>query len=110
MLHTMYGQALRHAAEFYIEFFAIDLIMDDQGVCRGVVALKLDDGTLHRFRAQTTILATGGYGRAYATCTSAHTRTGYGRAMVLRAGLPRHDQQFIPFHPPRAQDPGCIAA
>src|SRR3984957_9485865 len=70
MLHTMYGQALRHSAEFYIEFFAIDLIMDDQGVCRGVIALKLDDGTLHRFRAQTTILATGGYGRAYASCTS----------------------------------------
>src|SRR6202022_3480738 len=78
MLHTMYGQALRHSAEFYIEFFAIDLIMDDQGACRGVVALKLDDGTLHRFRAQTTILATGGYGRAYASCTSAHTCTGPG--------------------------------
>src|SRR5215218_3931863 len=90
MLHTMYGQALRHSAEFYIEFFAIDLIMDDQGVCRGVIALKLDDGTLHRFRAQTTILATGGYGRAYATCTSAHTCTGDGSAMALRAGLPRH--------------------
>ncbi|HYS45064.1 MAG TPA: FAD-binding protein, partial [Rhizomicrobium sp.] len=73
MLHTMYGQALRHAAEFYIEFFAIDLIMDDQGVCRGVIALKLDDGTLHRFRAQTTILATGGYGRIYLSCTGAHT-------------------------------------
>jgi len=73
MLHTMYGQALRHSAEFYIEFFAIDLIMDDQGICRGVIALKLDDGTLHRFRAQTTILATGGYGRAYFTATSAHT-------------------------------------
>src|ERR1700755_2636662 len=70
MLHTMYGQALRHAAEFYIEFFAIDLIMDDQGACRGVIALKLDDGTLHRFRAQTTILATGGHGRRYASCTS----------------------------------------
>jgi len=82
MLHTMYGQALRHAAEFYIEFFAIDLIMDDQGVCRGVIALKLDDGTLHRFRAQTTILATGGYGRAYASCTSAHTCTGDGGAMA----------------------------
>src|SRR5450432_2668372 len=90
MLHTMYGQSLRHAAEFFIEFFAIDLIMDDQGTCRGVIALKLDDGTLHRFRAQTTILATGGYGRAYATCTSAHTCTGDGGAMALRAGLPRH--------------------
>src|SRR2546426_509044 len=85
MLHTMYGQALRHSAEFYIEFFAIDLIMDDQGVCRGVIALKLDDGTLHRFRAQTTILATGGYGRAYATCTSGHPCTGAGSARGLPA-------------------------
>src|SRR3954466_11512798 len=99
MLHTMYGQALRHAAEFYIEFFAIDLIMDDQGVCRGVIALKLDDGTLHRFRAQTTILATGGYGRAYASCTSAHTCTGDGGGMVLRAGLPLQDMEFVQFHP-----------
>src|SRR5436305_273360 len=99
MLHTMYGQALRHAAEFYIEFFAIDLIMDEEGVCRGVIALKLDDGTLHRFRAQTTILATGGYGRAYATCTSAHTCTGDGSAMALRAGLPLQDMEVIQFHP-----------
>src|SRR6187551_148191 len=99
MLHTMYGQALRHAAEFYIEFFAIDLIMDDQGTCRGVIALKLDDGTLHRFRAQTTILATGGYGRAYASCTSAHTCTGDGGGMALRAGLPLQDMEFIQFHP-----------
>src|SRR6202140_5210437 len=99
MLHTMYGQALRHSAEFYIEFFAIDLIMDDQGACRGVVALNLEDGTLHRFRAQTTILATGGYGRAYAVCTSAHTCTGDGSAMVLRAGLPLQDMEFIQFHP-----------
>ncbi|MGN6116660.1 MAG: FAD-binding protein, partial [Nitrobacter sp.] len=99
MLHTMYGQALRHAAEFFIEFFAIDLIMDDQGVCRGVIALKLDDGTLHRFRAQTTILATGGYGRAYASCTSAHTCTGDGGGMVLRTGLPMQDMEFVQFHP-----------
>ena len=88
MLHTLYGQSLRHAAEFFIEYFAIDLIMDQDGGCRGVVALKLDDGTLHRFRAKKTILATGGYGRAYFTCTSAHTCTGDGNAMVLRAGLP----------------------
>ena len=87
MLHTMYGQALRHSAEFYIEFFAIDLIMDDQGTCRGVIALSLEDGTLHRFRAQTTILATGGYGRIYHSCTGAHTQTGDGSAMALRAGL-----------------------
>src|SRR6202165_4676783 len=108
MLHTMYGQALRHSAEFYIEFFAIDLIMDDQGVCRGVIALKLDDGTLHRFRAQTTILATGGYGRAYATCTSAHTCTGDGSAMALRAGLPLQDMEFIQFHPTGIYGAGCL--
>src|SRR5215475_5460482 len=108
MLHTMYGQALRHAAEFYIEFFAIDLIMDDQGACRGVIALKLDDGTLHRFRAQTTILATGGYGRAYASCTSAHTCTGDGGAMALRAGLPLQDLEFIQFHPTGIYGAGCL--
>src|SRR5881398_2488579 len=108
MLHTMYGQALRHAAEFYIEFFAIDLIMDDQDTCRGVIALKLDDGTLHRFRAQTTILATGGYGRAYATCTSAHTCTGDGSAMALRAGLPLQDMEFIQFHPTGIYGAGCL--
>ena len=108
MLHTMYGQALRHAAEFYIEFFAIDLIMDDQGVCRGVIALKLDDGTLHRFRAQTTILATGGYGRAYASCTSAHTCTGDGGAMALRAGLPLQDMEFVQFHPTGIYGAGCL--
>jgi succinate dehydrogenase / fumarate reductase flavoprotein subunit len=108
MLHTMYGQALRHSAEFYIEFFAIDLIMDDQGVCRGVIALKLDDGTLHRFRAQTTILATGGYGRAYASCTSAHTCTGDGGGMVLRAGLPLQDMEFVQFHPTGIYGSGCL--
>src|SRR5574341_347381 len=84
MLHTMYGQALRHTAEFFIEFFAIDLIMDAEGACRGVIALKLDDGTLHRFRAQTVVLATGGYGRIYYSCTGAHTQTGDGSAMALR--------------------------
>ena len=108
MLHTMYGQALRHNAEFYIEFFAIDLIMDDQGVCRGVIALKLDDGTLHRFKAQTTILATGGYGRAYASCTSAHTCTGDGGAMALRAGLPLQDMEFVQFHPTGIYGSGCL--
>src|SRR5438067_3160246 len=108
MLHTMYGQSLRHAAEFFIEFFAIDLIMDDQGTCRGVIALKLDDGTLHRFRAQTTILATGGYGRAYASCTSAHTCTGDGGGMVLRAGLPLQDMEFIQFHPTGIYGSGCL--
>ena len=108
MLHTMYGQALRHAAEFFIEFFAIDLMMDDQGACRGVIALKLDDGTLHRFRAQTTILATGGYGRAYASCTSAHICTGDGGGMALRAGLPLQDMEFVQFHPTGIYGSGCL--
>ncbi|MDA7946384.1 MAG: succinate dehydrogenase flavoprotein subunit [Hyphomicrobiaceae bacterium] len=99
MLHTLYGQSLRYSAEFFIEYFAIDLIMDEDGVCRGVVALNLEDGTLHRFRAHKTILATGGYGRAYFSCTSAHTCTGDGNAMVLRAGLPLQDMEFVQFHP-----------
>lgn len=107
MLHTMYGQALRHSAQFFIEFFAIDLIMDD-GVCRGVIALNLDNGTLHRFRAQTVILATGGYGRAYFSCTSAHTCTGDGNAMVLRAGLPLQDMEFVQFHPTGIYGSGCL--
>lgn len=99
MLHTLYGQSLRHSAEFFIEYFAIDLIMDDEGVCRGLVALCLEDGTLHRFRAHRVILATGGYGRAYFSCTSAHTCTGDGNAMTLRAGLPLQDMEFVQFHP-----------
>jgi succinate dehydrogenase / fumarate reductase flavoprotein subunit len=98
MLHTLYGQSLRHSAEFFIEYFAIDLIMED-GACRGVVALCMEDGTLHRFRAHKTILATGGYGRAYFSCTSAHTCTGDGGGMVLRAGLPLQDMEFVQFHP-----------
>src|SRR6188474_511340 len=108
MLHTMYGQALRQAAEFFIEFFAIDLIMDEEGRCRGVVALKLDDGTIHRFGANMTILATGGYGRAYFSCTSAHTCTGDGNAMVLRAGLPLQDMEFVQFHPTGIYGAGCL--
>jgi succinate dehydrogenase flavoprotein subunit len=99
MLHTLYGQSLRHSAQFFIEYFAIDLIMDQDGACCGVVALCLEDGTLHRFRAKKTILATGGYGRAYFTCTGAHTQTGDGNAMVLRAGLPLQDMEFVQFHP-----------
>jgi succinate dehydrogenase / fumarate reductase flavoprotein subunit len=98
MLHTMYGQALRHSTEFFIEYFAIDLIMDD-GACCGVIALNLDDGTLHRFRAHKTVLATGGHGRTYFSCTSAHICTGDGNAMVLRAGLPLQDMEFVQFHP-----------
>jgi len=107
ILHTLYGQSLRHAAEFFIEYFAIDLIMED-GACRGVVALCLEDGTLHRFRAQKTILATGGYGRAYFSATSAHTCTGDGNAMVLRAGLPLQDMEFVQFHPTGIYGAGCL--
>jgi succinate dehydrogenase flavoprotein subunit len=99
MLHTLYGQSLRHSAEFYIEYFALDLIMDADGACRGLIAMSIEDGSIHRFRAQRTILATGGYGRTYFSCTSAHTCTGDGNAMVLRAGLPLQDMEFVQFHP-----------
>jgi succinate dehydrogenase / fumarate reductase flavoprotein subunit len=108
ILHTLYGQSLRHATEFFIEYFVLDLIMDDDGACRGVTAWKLDDGTLHRFRAQKTILATGGYGRAYFSATSAHTCTGDGNAMVLRAGLPLQDMEFVQFHPTGIYGAGCL--
>jgi succinate dehydrogenase / fumarate reductase flavoprotein subunit len=107
MLHTLYGQALRNQTEFFIEYFAIDLIMDD-GRCRGVVCLKLDDGTIHRFRAHMTVLATGGYGRSYFSATSAHTCTGDGNAMVLRAGLPLQDMEFVQFHPTGIYGAGCL--
>ena len=107
MLHTMYGQALRHAAEFYVEYFALELIMED-GRCRGVIALNLDDGSIHRFRAQMTIVATGGYGRLYYSCTGAHTQTGDGNAMVLRAGLPLQDMEFVQFHPTGIYGAGCL--
>jgi succinate dehydrogenase / fumarate reductase flavoprotein subunit len=107
MLHTLYSQSLRHATEFFIEYFALDLIMEE-GVCRGVVALCMEDGTLHRFRAHKTILATGGYGRAYFSCTSAHTCTGDGNAMVLRAGLPLQDMEFVQFHPTGIYGAGCL--
>ena len=108
MLHTMYGQSLAHETEFFIEYFALDLIMDEGGVCRGVTAWKLDDGTLHRFQAQMVILATGGYGRAYFSATSAHTCTGDGNAMALRAGLPLQDMEFVQFHPTGIYGAGCL--
>ena len=108
MLHTLYGQCVKNDTEFFIEYFALDLIMDDEGACRGVTAWKLDDGTLHRFRAQKTILATGGYGRAFFSCTSAHTCTGDGNAMTLRAGLPLQDMEFIQFHPTGIYGAGCL--
>ncbi len=99
ILHTLYGQSLRHNAQFFIEYFALDLLMSDDGRCEGIIALKLDDGTLHRFRSKMVVLATGGYGRTYFSCTSAHTCTGDGNAMVTRAGLPLQDMEFVQFHP-----------
>lgn len=108
MLHTLYQQALKHKAEFFIEYFALDLIMSDEGECLGVMAWNLLDGTLHRFRAHQTILATGGYGRAFFSCTSAHTCTGDGGGMVLRAGLPLQDMEFVQFHPTGIYGAGCL--
>ncbi|MCB9991937.1 MAG: succinate dehydrogenase flavoprotein subunit [Rhodospirillales bacterium] len=108
ILHTLYTQALKHHAEFFIEYFALDLIMGENGECLGVMAWNLDDGTIHRFRAHQTILATGGYGRAYFSCTSAHTCTGDGGGMVLRAGLPLQDMEFVQFHPTGIYGAGCL--
>jgi succinate dehydrogenase / fumarate reductase flavoprotein subunit len=107
MLHTLYQQSLKHEAEFFIEYFALDLIMEN-GACRGVLALDMSAGTLHRFRAHQVILATGGYGRAYFSCTSAHTCTGDGGGMVLRAGLPLQDMEFVQFHPTGIYGAGCL--
>ena len=107
MLHTLYQQSIRHAATFFIEYFAIDLIMEN-GVCRGVVAIDMMEGKIHRFRSHMTILATGGYGRAYFSCTSAHSCTGDGNAMVLRAGLPLQDMEFVQFHPTGIYGAGCL--
>ncbi len=107
MLHTLYQQSLKHDATFFIEFFAVDLMMED-GECRGVIALELATGRLHRFRAHRTILATGGYGRAYFSCTSAHTCTGDGGGMVARAGLPLQDMEFVQFHPTGIYGAGCL--
>jgi len=99
MLHALYQQSLRYDADFFIEYFALDLIMDKDGACRGVIALCLEDGSIHRFRSHAVVLATGGYGRVYFTCTSAHTCTGDGGGMALRAGLPLQDMEFVQFHP-----------
>ena len=108
ILHTLYQQSLRHNAEFFVEYFVIDLIMDDEGACRGVLCWNLDDGSLHAFRAHVVVLATGGYGRTYFSCTSAHTCTGDGNAMVLRAGLPLQDMEFVQFHPTGIYGAGCL--
>ncbi|WP_298818773.1 succinate dehydrogenase flavoprotein subunit [uncultured Roseibium sp.] len=108
ILHTLYGQSLRNNAEFYIEYFALDLIMSEDGVCQGVIAWNLDDGTMHRFSAKMVVLATGGYGRAYFSATSAHTCTGDGGGMVARAGLPLQDMEFVQFHPTGIYGSGCL--
>src|SRR6188472_667031 len=108
ILHTLYQQSLAHDAKFFIEYFALDLIMDDEGACKGVLALDMSDGSLHLFRAQGTVLATGGYGRAYFSATSAHTCTGDGGGMALRAGLPMQDMEFVQFHPTGIYGSGCL--
>ena len=108
ILHTLYQQSLKHEVEFFVEFIALDLIMDEEGACRGVMAWSLDDGTMHRFRAQSVVLATGGYGRAYFSCTSAHTCTGDGNGMAIRAGIPMQDMEFVQFHPTGIYGSGCL--
>ncbi|XP_010489548.1 PREDICTED: succinate dehydrogenase [ubiquinone] flavoprotein subunit 2, mitochondrial [Camelina sativa] len=108
LLHTLYGQAMKHNTQFFVEYFALDLIMNSDGTCQGVIALNMEDGTLHRFHAGSTILATGGYGRAYFSATSAHTCTGDGNAMVARAGLPLQDLEFVQFHPTGIYGAGCL--
>ncbi len=107
ILHTLYGQSLRHDTNFFIEYFALDLLMEN-GECVGVIALNMEDGTLHRFRSHNTVLATGGYGRAYFSCTSAHTCSGDGNAMAVRAGLPLQDLEFVQFHPTGVYGAGCL--
>eukprot|EP00871_Galdieria_phlegrea_P001128 jgi/Galph1/2015/GphlegSOOS_G692.1 len=108
LLHTLYGQALKHNATFFVEYFALDLLMDNDGVCRGVIALCLEDGTIHRFRSNATIICTGGYGKAYFSATSAHTCTGDGNAMIARANLPLQDLEFVQFHPTGIYGAGCL--
>jgi len=108
ILHTLYGQSLRHNAQFFVEYFALDLLMGEDGSCQGIIAWKLDDGTLHRFRSKLTVLATGGYGRAYFSATSAHTCTGDGNGMVARAGLPLEDMEFVQFHPTGVYGAGVL--
>ena len=108
ILHTLYQQCLKHGTEFFVEYLALDLLMDEDGTCRGMLAWNVEDGTLHRFRAHRTVLATGGYGRVYFSCTAAHTCTGDGNAMALRAGLPLEDMEFTQFHPTGIYGSGCL--
>jgi succinate dehydrogenase flavoprotein subunit len=108
ILHALYQQCLTHDIVFFVEYFALDLLMDDDGACRGLLAWNMEEGTLHRFRAHRTVLATGGYGRVYLSCTAAHTCTGDGNAMALRAGLPLEDMEFTQFHPSGIYGSGCL--
>ncbi len=108
ILHALYQQCLKHDVAFFVEYVALDLLMDEDGACRGLLAWNLEDGTLHRFRAHRTVLATGGYGRVYFSCTAAHTCTGDGNAMALRAGLPLEDMEFTQFHPTGIYGSGCL--
>jgi succinate dehydrogenase / fumarate reductase flavoprotein subunit len=108
ILHTLYQQCLKHGTEFFVEYLALDLLMDEDGTCRGMLAWNMEDGALHRFRAHRTVLATGGYGRVYFSCTAAHTCTGDGNAMALRAGLPLEDMEFTQFHPTGIYGSGCL--
>ena len=107
ILHTLYGQALKHNTKFFIEYFVLDLLMKN-GECKGVIAWNLNDGTIHRFRSHITIIATGGYGKVYYSATAAHTCTGDGNGMVLRAGLPLQDMEFVQFHPTGLYGIGCL--
>ena len=107
ILHTLYQQSLKHEVEFFVEYIALDLIMEE-GACRGVMAWCLEDGSMHRFRAQSVVLATGGYGRAYFSCTSAHICTGDGNGMAMRAGIPMQDMEFVQFHPTGIYGSGCL--
>lgn len=108
ILHTLYQQCLKHKSQFFIEYIVLDLLMSEEGECQGVIAWRLEDGSLHRFRAHTVVLATGGYGRAFLSCTSAHTCTGDGNAMTIRAGLPLQDMEFVQFHPTGIYGAGCL--
>merc|ERR1719421_138274 len=108
MLHTLYGMSLKYDCLFFVEYFAIDLIMTDDGKCIGCVAICMEDGSIHRFGAHSTIVATGGYGRAYLSCTSAHTCTGDGNAAITRAGIPMQDLEFVQFHPTGIFPAGCL--
>ncbi|RUT24424.1 succinate dehydrogenase flavoprotein subunit, partial [Asaia sp. W19] len=108
ILHTLYQQCLKHRVDFYVEYYVLDLIMDDEGVCRGIVAWCLDDGSIHRFSAKMVVLATGGYGRAFQSCTSAHSCTGDGGGLAMRAGVPTQDMEFVQFHPTGIFPAGCL--